>query len=91
VWAPCWFLSRWRIAVGLVAYGWDDATLSNADYLRGMGVSGAYPGYSTDPLDGFRHLALDLAGPLSGFRDGNRSRYHRARRLAAAGRRRKPL
>jgi hypothetical protein len=46
-------------------------------------VTGAYPGYSTHPLDGFRHLALDLAGPLTGFRDGDRSGYDYAWRAVA--------
>jgi hypothetical protein len=36
----------------------------------GLGATGAYSGHSDDPIDGFRHLALDLAGPLTGFRDG---------------------
>jgi hypothetical protein len=52
-------------------------------------VTGTYPGYSTDPLDGFRHLALDLAGPLAGFQDGDRSGYDRARHAAAEERARK--
>ena len=80
---------HFRHSLGLVSYGWGDASLSHADYLRGLGARGSYPGYGTDPLDGFRHLALDLAGPLAGFRDGDRSEYDRARRAAAEGRRRK--
>jgi hypothetical protein len=64
-----------RHSLGLVTYGWDEAAISHADYLRGLGVTGAYPGYSDDPADGFRHLAQDLAGPLSGFRDGDRGGY----------------
>ena len=28
-----------------------------------QGVKGSYPGFSDDPIDGFRHLAADLAGP----------------------------
>jgi hypothetical protein len=73
---------HFRHSLGLVTYGWDDAVLSHADYLRGLGITGTYPGYSTDPIDGFRHLALDLAGPLSGFRDGDRRGYERAARTA---------
>jgi hypothetical protein len=74
---------HFRHSLGLVVYGWGDATLSHADYLRGLDATGAYPGYSADSLDGFRHLALDLVGPLSGFRDGDRKGYERARRVAA--------
>jgi hypothetical protein len=81
------FSVRWSL--GLVTYGWNGATVSHADYLRGPGATGAYPGYSTDPLDGFRHLAADLASPLRGFRDGDREEYDRARRAAQESLRRK--
>lgn len=74
---------HFRHSLGLVVNCWGDATLSHADYLLGLDTTGAYPGYSDDPLDGFRHLALDLAGPLCGFRDGDREGYARARRTAA--------
>lgn len=80
---------HFRHSLGLVVYGWGDATLSHADYLRGLDAAGAYPGYSADPLDGFPRLALDLAGPLSGFRGGDRSGYDRARRAAVGAPRRK--
>lgn len=73
---------HFRHSLGLVTYGWDDIVLSHTDYLRGLGITGTYPGYSTDPIDGFRHLALDLAGPLSGFRDGDHREYERAARTA---------
>jgi hypothetical protein len=66
---------HFRYSLGQVTYGWDGAAISHADYLRGLGVTGTYPGYSDDPADGFRHLAQDLAGPLSGFRDGDRGGY----------------
>jgi hypothetical protein len=75
---------HFRYSLGLVSYGWDGAVLSHAGYLRGLDAAGSYPGYSTDPLDGFRHLAADLAGPLRGFRDGDRAQYQRARRAAPA-------
>jgi hypothetical protein len=78
-----------RYSLGLVTYGWDDAALSHADYLRGLGATGAYPGYSDDPIDGFRHLALDLAGPLSGFRDGDRRGYEQGLRAARQPRNRR--
>lgn len=71
---------HFRHSLGLVSYGWGDAVLCHTDYLRGLGARRAYPGYSTDPLDGFRHLAADLAGPLAGFGDGDRGDYDRARR-----------
>ena len=78
---------HFRYSLGLVMYGWGDSRLSHADYLAGLGEAGAYPGYGTDPLDGFRHLAQDLAGPLSGFRDGDRSGFERGLQAAKQPRR----
>ncbi len=75
-------------SLGLVTYGWGGSRLSHADYLAGLGETGAYPGYGTDPLDGFRHLAQDLAGPLSGFRDRDRAGYERGLQTARLPRRR---
>jgi hypothetical protein len=79
---------HFRYSLGLVTYGWGDSQLSHADYLAGLGQAGAYPGYGADPLDGFCHLAQDLAGPLSGFRDGDRGGYERSLLAAKQPRRR---
>ena len=73
---------HFRHSLGLVSYGWGGAVVSHEDYLRGVGVKGAYPGFSGDPLDGFRHLTEDLAGPLAGFVAGDRLSFDAA--LAAA-------
>lgn len=67
---------RWTL--GLVSYAWDDVVLSHADYLRGLDAKGAYPGFCEDPLDGFRHLAQDLSGPVAGFVAGDRAEFDRA-------------
>src|SRR5512132_1247102 len=40
---------RW--ALGIVAYQWDDASISHKDYMRLLNASASYPGYSDDPLD----------------------------------------
>jgi hypothetical protein len=53
--------------------------LSHADYLRGLGATGAYPGYSDDPIDGFRHLALDLPGRCQGSGTGIAAGMSKAR------------
>lgn len=74
---------HFRYSLGLVTYGWNDAHLSHADYLQGTAGTGSYPGYGGDPLDGFRHLALDLAGPLSGFIEGDRAGYERGLQAAS--------
>ena len=53
-----------RMALGIVEYRWGGLKLSHQQYLRVRGVKGSYPGFSDDPIDGFRHLAADLAGPV---------------------------
>jgi hypothetical protein len=52
-----------RYALGEVLYHAAGATLRHEDYMRVAAGPGqhAYPGFSADPLDGFRHLASDLA------------------------------
>jgi hypothetical protein len=54
---------HFRLSLGLVAYHICDVSVSHDDYLRALtkGAGGnQYPGFSDDPLDGFRHLAHDL-------------------------------
>lgn len=53
-----------RQALGIVDYRWGDLTLSHQQYLRVQDVGGSYPGFRDNPIDGFRHLAEDLAGPV---------------------------
>lgn len=81
---------HFRYSLGLVSYSWDGAVLGHSDYLRGLGAKGAYPGFSDDPLDGFRHLAEDLAGPLSSFTTGDRTQFLGAIEAARAPRSRLP-
>jgi hypothetical protein len=73
---------HFRWSLGLVSYTWDGVVVSHADYLRGLSAKGTYPGFSDDPLAGFRHLAQDLSGPLAGFVTGDRAAFDRA--VAAA-------
>lgn len=56
---------RW--ALGIVRYGWSDEVFDHLHIVGALAVSKSYPGFSDDPLDGFRHLAQDLKGPLSGI------------------------
>jgi hypothetical protein len=53
---------HFRFSLGLVSYSVGAASLSHSDYMRALGCrkEAAYPGFSADPLDGFRHLASDL-------------------------------
>jgi hypothetical protein len=57
--------TRW--ALGIVLYGWGDEVFDHRHIVCALGVSASYPGYSDDPVDGFRHLADDLRGPLARF------------------------
>jgi hypothetical protein len=55
-----------RASLGLVRYHFGDESLSHEDLVRGVraleGISaaGQYPGFSQDPMAGFRHLRHDL-------------------------------
>jgi hypothetical protein len=51
-----------RRALGEVRYRVDAATLLHEDFARAAVGRGQarYPGFSDDPLDGFRDLATDL-------------------------------
>lgn len=54
---------RW--ALGIVRYAWDDEVFDHRHVVGALGASAEYPGFSDDPVDGFRHPAKDLGGPLS--------------------------
>ena len=55
-----------RSSLGLVRYHFGEESLSHEDLVRGVraleGISdeGQYPGFSDDPMAGFRHLRHDL-------------------------------
>lgn len=57
---------HFRWSLGLVTYHVGDVSLKHEDYTRAVAGVGkvqgknAYPGFSEDPLDGFRHLREDL-------------------------------
>ena len=74
---------HFRLSLGLVSYRWGDTELSHRDYLFGLGAQGSYPGFSDDPLDGFRHLERDLAGPLTGWATGDRAAFLEAAKVAS--------
>jgi hypothetical protein len=54
-----------RTSLGTVEYRWGDERYEHRHVVGALGVTASYPGFSADPLDGFRHLAADLEGPLS--------------------------
>ena len=52
-----------RHSLGLVTYHVGALALPHEDLMRALvppGERAAYPGFSNDPLDGFRHLRADL-------------------------------
>jgi hypothetical protein len=61
-----WLELHFRWSLGLVAYHVGSLSLAHSEYVRavqaaaGTSTKAAYPGFSDDPLDGFRHLAYDL-------------------------------
>jgi hypothetical protein len=56
---------HFRYALGIVRYGWDEEAFDHRQVVGALVASASYPGFSDDPLGGFRHLAQDLSGPLS--------------------------
>jgi len=69
---------HFRWALGIVDYRIGDQCLGHKEYMRVLGVAdqAAYPGFSGDPLDGFRHLRSDLERFLEPFLTGkDRDRF----------------
>ncbi len=65
---------HYRGSLGLVAYHAGDLTLSHKDYMwsvLGEPWKSAYPGFSNDPLDSFRHLRADLESYCIDFLAGS--------------------
>jgi len=69
---------RWSL--GLVTYSIGEVEVSHEAYMRELGVRSEcrYPGFSEDPLDGFRHLASDLKSRTADFLSGDCSILRRA-------------
>jgi len=69
---------HFRWALGIVNYRIGCECLAHKDYMRLLGVAdqAAYPGFSDDPLDGFRHLRSDLERFAEPFLTGrDRARF----------------
>lgn len=61
---------HFRQSLGMIRYHLAGSSMSHQDYMRtviGKSNSSHYPGFSSDPLDAFRHLLLDLEEHGSGF------------------------
>lgn len=70
---------HFRHSLGLVTYCIGPLHARHETYMKELGVLGRnqYPGFSDDPLDGFRHLANDL-GFADDFLSGNGHILHSA-------------
>jgi hypothetical protein len=66
---------HFRHSLGLVQYWIGDTALDHNDLMRALNVKqhADYPGYSDDPLDGFRHLQSDLERFGGSFLSGQMS------------------
>jgi hypothetical protein len=63
-----------RFVLGIVLYRIGDQELKHQDLMACLGIPRervSYPGYSEEPTDSFRHLRMDLEGPLRGILDGS--------------------
>jgi len=71
---------HFRYSLGLVTYHLGPAALSHEDYMwsvLGKRSASHYPGFSSNPMDGFRHLLLDLDQCGSDFLGGADSDFMR--------------
>jgi hypothetical protein len=49
-----------RYNLGLVTYNMGGVELTHSDYMRLKNAHNKYPGFSNNPVDGFRDLGFDL-------------------------------
>ena len=71
-----------RYTLGGVTYYLGRSQLDHETYMRQLGVhrEAAYPGFSEDPIDGFRHLAHDLSHYCQDFLYGTGGEFQRLAR-----------
>jgi hypothetical protein len=65
---------HFRYSLGMVTYHLGVRSMSHQDYMRsviGRRNASHYPGFSNDPLDGFRHLLQDLEEYCGEFLSGS--------------------
>jgi hypothetical protein len=68
---------HFRHSLGLVTYHLGELSLDHATFMRHLGVYGrnSYPGFTEDPLEGFRQLASDLVRYCQDFVIGDASQF----------------
>lgn len=73
-----------RLGLGLVTYHLGALALAHGDYMHHVaGGQARYPGFSEEPLDGFRHLAHDLEHFAQDFLSGDGQAFKQAAAEAA--------
>ncbi len=87
---------HFRWSLGLVSYCLGEECIDHSSYMKavlGAGGGNEYPGFSDDPLDGFRHLAHDLEKHCSAFLGESREQFaemvHAAKILEIEGTKRR--
>jgi hypothetical protein len=73
---------HFRHSLGLVTCHVGAVSLRHIDYMRALKARNQYPGFSDDPIDGFRHLLYDLEHYASDFLDGPGDEFARCLREA---------
>jgi hypothetical protein len=75
---------HFRHSLGLVTYYIAEVSLSHEDFMLHVAGKGKYeyPGFSSDPLDGFKHLASDLGNYASDFLSGSGEEFKKAKQRA---------
>lgn len=73
---------HFRYTLGRVTYSLGRSQLDHETYMKQLGVhtEAAYPGFSEDPIDGFRHLAHDLSHYCQDFLRGPGREFQRLAR-----------
>ncbi|HYX71259.1 MAG TPA: hypothetical protein VE732_00690 [Nitrososphaera sp.] len=69
-----------RYSLGLVTYHIGALSLTHESYMRvllGKNGGNQYPGFSNDPLEGFRHLSHDLSNFCGDFLNGSGKEFER--------------
>jgi hypothetical protein len=68
---------HFRYSLGMVSYHMGSASLGHETYMRFLRVrdKASYPGFSKEPLSGFRDLARDLKAYCSDFLEGSGHKF----------------
>jgi hypothetical protein len=71
---------HFRFTLGLITYRIGEICLTHEDYMRHVAEKNKakYPGFSSEPLDGFRNLAYDLLNYAQDFLHGDGNEFRAA-------------